>query len=400
MRVWHFSEQPYPDAWTEKSLRVNVPSRLYDPEKGADLLNRYLDEWMLCDELGLDIMVNEHHCTATCISPSCTLPLAILARQTQKSRLLSLGIPIANRSDPVRVAEEVALIDVISRGRFEMGLVKGAPYEISPANSNPVRQMDRFWEAHDLIIKAITTHDGPFNWEGRYYHYRCVNVWPRPYQQPTPPIWITASSEGTGRAVADKRYVVATVLSGFNARRVYGGYRARAREMGWTPTPDRFGYLGLVGVGQTREEGYRRAETIVGYLRTQGLVSEVFKTPPGYNPAAAVADAIRSGRQKSGFLTTFHVATPDGRRINPANASIEDLIAAGVVFAGTPDDVFDQIRTFNDDVGGLGHLCIMAQGGTLSHEETVANLKLFSREVLPRLQTLELSPEAADRLSA
>lgn len=400
MRVWHFSEQPYPDAWSGTDLRVTIPSRLFDPVKGADLLNRYLDEWVLCDELGLDIMVNEHHCTATCITPSCTLPLAILARQTKKARLLSLGIPIGNRLDPIRVAEEIALIDVISRGRFEMGFVKGAPYEILPANSNPVRMMDRFWEAHDLIVKALTTHDGPFNWEGRYYQFRSVNVWPRPYQQPMPPIWITASSPGSGKAIAEKGYVAATVLSGYNAKRVYNAYRERAKELGWIAAPDRFAYLGLVGVGATREEGYRRAHEVVGYLRTQGLVSEVFKTPPGYNPASAVAQAIQSGHLKAGFSTTFHVATPDGRRVNPAKASLEELIAAGVIFAGTPDDVFEQIRAFNDDVGGIGHLMIMAQGGTLSHEDTVANLTLFSKEVYPRLKTLEISEKAAERAIA
>ena len=69
----------------------------------------------------------------------------------------------------------MAMIDVISKGRLEMALVKGAPYEIAPANSNPGRIMDRSWEAHDLILKAMTTQDGPFNWEGEYFHYRNVN---------------------------------------------------------------------------------------------------------------------------------------------------------------------------------------------------------------------------------
>ena len=67
--------------------------------------------------------------------------------RTKRSRLLSLGTPIANRPDPVRVAEEMAWLDVLSGGRLEMGLVKGAPYEIAPANSNPANLMRRYWEA-------------------------------------------------------------------------------------------------------------------------------------------------------------------------------------------------------------------------------------------------------------
>ena len=88
------------------------------------------------------------------------------------------------------------MLDVISRGRVEMGFVKGAPFEVTPANSNPADLMTRFWEAHDLILKAMTTHDGPFNWEGRYFQYRQVNVWPRPWQQPHPPVWLTVEQPG------------------------------------------------------------------------------------------------------------------------------------------------------------------------------------------------------------
>ena len=186
MKVWHFSEMAYHPAWPEVrgSYRVVIPNRLYDPKIGADLYHRYLDEWALCDELGINIMTNEHHATATCADSVCTIPMAILARETKKVRLLALGMPIGNRNDPIRVAEEYSMLDVISRGRLEMGFVKGVPFEISPANTNPADLMDRFWEAHDLILKAMTTHDGPFNWEGTHFHYRSVNVWPRPWQQP------------------------------------------------------------------------------------------------------------------------------------------------------------------------------------------------------------------------
>ena len=112
MRVWYFSEMAYHPAWEEGlkrgSLRVVLPNSNYDPKIGHQLLNRYLDEFALCDEVGLDIMVNEHHSTSTCLTVSVPMALAIIARETKRSRLLSLGTPIANRPDPVRVAEEMA----------------------------------------------------------------------------------------------------------------------------------------------------------------------------------------------------------------------------------------------------------------------------------------------------
>ena len=139
MHTWHFSEMAYHPAWPQlnESYRVIIPSRLYDPKIGADLYHRYLDEWALCDELGINIMTNEHHATATCADSVCTIPMAILARETKKVRLLALGMPIANRENPIRVAEEYSMLDVISRGRIEMGFVKGVPFEICLLYTSP-----------------------------------------------------------------------------------------------------------------------------------------------------------------------------------------------------------------------------------------------------------------------
>ena len=131
MRTWYFSEMAYHPAWEKGiargSLRVNFPNEAVDPVEAGKLLNRYLDEFRLCDEVGIDIMVNEHHSTATCMTVSVPMALAVIARETKKSRLLTLGHPIATRPDPVRVAEEMAWLDCLSGGRLEMGLVKGAP---------------------------------------------------------------------------------------------------------------------------------------------------------------------------------------------------------------------------------------------------------------------------------
>ena len=135
-RLWHGEEHshaelvfygrclsPYlPDADTYESIRVSLPNKYYDPDKGADLYHMYLDLWCAADELGLEVMVNEHHQTATCVVPAAPIMLGILARQTKRARLLILGNPIANRSQLLRVAEEMAMIDVISRGRLSAGL--------------------------------------------------------------------------------------------------------------------------------------------------------------------------------------------------------------------------------------------------------------------------------------
>ena len=387
MKVWHFSELAYHPGWEElgAQLRNVIPSRVCDPKVAADLYHRYLDEWALCDQLGINIMVNEHHTTATCIDSVGTIPMAILARETKKVRLLWLGMPIGNRFDAVRAAEEYAMLDVISRGRVEMGFVKGAPFEVTPANSNPATLMERFWEAHDLILKALTTHDGPFNWEGRHFHYRQVNVWPRPYQQPHPPVWLTVNSPESAFVGGQRGYVIGVLNSGYNRTPgIYAAYRKGAAEKGRDVKPDRLAYMAMVGVGRTKAEGYARANHILDYSRTSRRVAAHFAFPPGYQSIPATAQALKSPGYGSGVaMRTLQLR--NGKQADVFKATVDEFIDAGIAFAGTPDMVFDQIRAFYDHVGGFGHLLMMGQGGHISHEDTVDNLTMFSEEVLPRL---------------
>ncbi len=391
MRVYQFTEQAYHPAWNDHngSLRVILPNRKCDPRVAADLFHRYYDEYQAADELGLDIMLNEHHQTATCMSSTVAVGLAILARTTKKARLLVLGYPIGHRPDPLRVAEELSTIDVISRGRLDMGFIKGIPYEVAASNQNPVYLMDRFWEAHDFIIKAMTTHDGTFNWEGEYFHYRQVNIWPRVWQEPHPPVWSTTGSTTQARVLGERGYVMATLGTGFGTRKLYDAYRkSYLGKHGKAPGADRFAYLGLVAVANDREEARKRGELIAGYLRTSPIVHLPFRNPPGYLPPEDNARVLRGESPPRTY-------TKSGRVISMQTSPIDDLIDAGVLFCGTPDDVYEQIVAFCEHCGGMGNLLMMGQAGFLTHEQTIDNFTLFSREVLPRLKAYrQPDPEA------
>jgi alkanesulfonate monooxygenase SsuD/methylene tetrahydromethanopterin reductase-like flavin-dependent oxidoreductase (luciferase family) len=382
MRVYYFTEQPYPDAWVDHpgTLRVTLPNSKLDPAVAADLFHRYYDEWQLADELGFDVMVNEHHQTATCMSSTSVVGLSVLARITKRARIMVLGYPLGHRTDPLRVAEELATIDVISRGRLDMGFVKGVPYEFACSNQNAVDMMDRFWEAHDFIIKAMTTHDGAFNWESENFHYRHVNIWPRPYQSPHPPVWSTTASRGNARVLGEKAYGMAVLGFGYNTRPLYDVYREGYMAAGRGPAPaDRFGYLGLVSVAATEQKARERAEYIASYLRTSAIVAPQFRNPPGYLSAEDNAKMLKGPPPPRSF-------TKDGRQINMATASVQELMDAAVMFCGTPDQVYSQLTDFADYCGGLGNLMMMGHAGSMSHEETVDNLTVFGREVLPRLK--------------
>jgi len=313
---------------------------------------------------------------------------------------MSLGIHIANRPDPIRVAEEVALIDVYSRGRFEMGFVKASPYEVYPANSQPVGQQRRFLEAYDLICKALTSHDGPFSWEGEFFHFRDVNIWPRPYQQPLPPTWFVSMSPDGGGWIAEKGAGVGTFLSGRVSKSLFDSYRKRARELGKPHGPDKFAYLAIVAVADTDEEAKRRAWEILGYVRTSPIVAKQFVNPPGYVSVEANARALRTSIIPNYVPPYATFQLRDGSRIPQATASVDQLIDAMAVFAGTPDKVYEQIKEYYNYVGGFGHILMMGQGGNLSHRDTVDNYRLFARDVLPRLKELTLDPESEDKALA
>ena len=233
-------------------------------------------------------MLNEHHQTATCVDPAAPLMLAALARLTHKARLLILGNPIANRRQPVRVAEEMAMVDVLSRGRLEAGFVRGVPYEILPANSNPVRMNERQWEALDLIIKAWTSHDGPFSLEGRFFHYRAVNIWPRP---------ISSRIRRSGSARPARRAPRGSARAATCRRRSSPASTARARSStriaaagarrGAATTCRRPPGLCRAGLYRPNEADARAgAEKLLWYI-TSNKVPPHFANPPGYVPVQA-----------------------------------------------------------------------------------------------------------------
>ncbi len=377
MQAWHFSETAYPylpPADSYPSIRVSLPNKNYDPRKGAALYDRYLAEWQIADEEGMEIMLNEHHQTATCVDPAAPLMLAALARLTTRARLLILGNPIANRRQPIRVAEEMALIDVLSKGRLEAGFVRGVPYEISPANSNPVRMNERFWEALELIVKAWTNHDGPFSHEGRFFHHRNINVWPRQWQDPHPPVWVSTTSTGGAYDVGRHGFIQATFLTGWDStKKIYESYRKGWRDAGrGNDVPNnRLAYAALVYVGETEKEAHEGAEKLLWYV-TANKVAPQFANPPGYVPVAANVAIMRGAEHP---LSAF-----------AKGASVEAAIRGGFMFAGTPEQVYQQIKRHYNYVGGYGHILNMGQAGFLEHDDTVKGIRNFARHVYPRLK--------------
>ena len=377
MRAFVFTEMQYPfvDEDSHESVRVTLPNKLYDPQVGHELYKRYFDLYERADRYGLDIMLNEHHSTATCVEPAVPLTMSILARTTKTARILALGNPVANRRDPVRIAEEMAMVDVISGGRAEVGFVRGVAQEISPANSNPVLMKERMWEAVDLVIKAWTTHDGPFSWEGEFFHQRQVNIWPRPLQQPHPPIWVPTQTASTARETAQRGYTVATILNGAEGCvRIFDAYRESfVATHGSEPPPDKLAYLGLVFVAKHRRDALEGARAVQWYIQ-HNKVAPQFINVPGYFDAATRVKMLRAQ-----FET--------GRLPSPIDhlawAPIEELVDGGFCFAGEPAEVAEQLLSFRGRVGGFDNWLALVQAGAMETDLVAPSMELMAAEVLP-----------------
>ena len=376
MQAWYFTEMPYPHLPPLDSIstmRVSLPSRHYDPKIGADLYNRYLDEYMVADDAGLNMMVNEHQQTATCLAVAAPLSLAILARQTSNGRLCILGNPVANRGDPLRIAEEMAMVDCISRGRLEAGFVRGVPYEIFAANTNPTQTVERLWEGIDLIQKAWTSHDEPFNFEGRFTQRRSVNLWPRPYQTPHPPVWITGSSDlpGISRAAA-RGFVFATFLQPYvKVKQLFDAYRSAYRLNG-QPGGGGTAFMPLVYVADTEAEAEEGMKELIWYMIAKS--EPQYRNPPGYVPVEFNVKALQGAYS--------------GRTDAMRSQTLEFQREQGVIMYGTPDQVTAQVKRFYDLVGGFDHLLMMMQAGFLDHERTCKNIRLFAKECYPAIKDL------------
>jgi alkanesulfonate monooxygenase SsuD/methylene tetrahydromethanopterin reductase-like flavin-dependent oxidoreductase (luciferase family) len=388
MQAWYLCENPYPFVppevlATAPSVRGSLPNRYCDPQIAARLYQECLDEYLLCDEVGINIISNEHHSGVNCLYGASPLVLGILARETKNVRILSLGTLVTVRTDPIRAAEEYATADVISRGRLEIGFVKSGGSEMASGNANPVGIRERFWEAIDLITKALSHREGPFSWEGKHYTHRHVNIWPPPWQQPHPPLWGATGDAATARELGRRGIVNAIFLRGVEGtKRAWNAYRA-AREEAGLPRPggDRFAYMGFTYVGDSDEEGVRVGGKSLWFLTVGARSAPQFsKFLPGQTALELAPQLYRSAPPG-----VSHVGRPAQalRNVTP-----EQALAQGIMFAGNPDSVFNQIRDFHDKVGGFEHIILMGRSGFMTHEEAEKGIRLFAKEVLPRLQEI------------
>jgi alkanesulfonate monooxygenase SsuD/methylene tetrahydromethanopterin reductase-like flavin-dependent oxidoreductase (luciferase family) len=360
----------YDSAW------VWLSNSFYDPAQGHDLYREYINTLAYADELGFDgVCVNEHHQNAYGLMPSPNVIAGALTQRIRRGKIAVIGNALPLYNPPLRVAEEFAMLDVMSGGRLIAGMVIGGGPEYYSYQVNPTYARERFREALDLIIKAWT-HPGPFTWNSRHYFFRYVNPWPRPLQQPHPPIWIPgAGSLETIEFVAQRRYSYMGIpyypLSTF--RRVFGLFREACDKAGYTAHPDQMGWGIPVYVAETDQKAREEFEPHLWFF-VRNHLKNITLAPPGYTSARSALAIIKNRGQFLYFQKSWK--------------DIEDGVYAIV---GSPATVRQQLNQYRKELG-VGVILTGCQTGTLPHELARKSMDLFAREVLPHVR----DPEKAE----
>jgi alkanesulfonate monooxygenase SsuD/methylene tetrahydromethanopterin reductase-like flavin-dependent oxidoreductase (luciferase family) len=340
-----------------------VSPSLCDPAIAQQSYDHYLNYAARADELGFDwISVSEHHSSPLILAPSIAPLAGALTQITRRARIALFG-PLAPLNNPVRVAEEIAVLDQLSHGRLIVLPLRGTPGEfnsLGPIDGSTTQPMTQ--EAARLIRKALAESE-PFAWDGEYFHFPNVAVWPRPIQRPYPPMYFSANSPNSAMFAADERM---GMCMSFHRPEVVAGtvamYREQAAHVGWQPQAVQIVYRGFVIVADTDE---RAEELEAAFITPQ---RRFLLDAPSPGPVAAAGPATEVD---PALVERARLAFPRGR----------------MAFAGSPDSVADRIQLFGE-LTGVGVVDLIFGSGTTSSDDVERSIELFGREVLPRLHAL------------
>ncbi|MCY4497348.1 MAG: LLM class flavin-dependent oxidoreductase [Rhodospirillaceae bacterium] len=383
---WHFMAYPYlPADFDDKyeSGWVTVPNSLWDHERADTLYQGYIDQLVYAEELGFDgLVLNEHHQNIYGLMPSPNLIAAALTQRTERAKLVILGNILPLHLNPLRVAEEYAMLDNMSDGRLIAGFAIGGGPEAFNYDVPQPQARRQFWEAVDLVARSWV-EDGPFRHEGRYYPLRYVNLWPRPRQKPHPPIWIPGAlsletmdevaKRGYDFFLSSRRHDAATQMA-------VERFADRVEAHGGAFHPYRMGILLSVYVGESDEQA--RAESrqgvwyflrncVKGHLRSRG---RNLTFGPGV-PSASVTS----------WETYLERADPTTNNFGDVE-TWEELDSWSSVIVGSPETVRKRLWRMIESFK-LGTILIQFHFGNLPDDLTRKSMKLFATEVAPKLRS-------------
>ena len=377
-----------PDDFNERfhSNWVDPPwHEVASAEQYARFYRDSIEEHVYAAQKGFDgVTLNEHHQNSFGGLPNPNVVAGAVAQATKDYdvAIVQMGSTLSTNMPPNRVAEEYAMLDLLSEGRLIAGMPVGTPMDALLAYGiRPLEQRERYVEAHDLILKAWTARE-PFIWNGKHFQLPCVNVWPRPLQEPHPPVWVPGVASGSTWEMCAKHdhgYLVLTAFSGklgiSDSLRLIKGYWERVDAHGRDRNPFRAGIALLPLVGESmaqleRDYFEHLRYFFMGATHTAGQ----FLNPPGCQSREGLLNQFRNVGGKADVTGGFE------------DWKWADYVNNRVVVAGTPDEVADHIEDVMKE-GNAGHLMTWHQIGSMQKEQVFDSIDAFS-ETFPRLRPM------------
>jgi alkanesulfonate monooxygenase SsuD/methylene tetrahydromethanopterin reductase-like flavin-dependent oxidoreductase (luciferase family) len=351
-----------------------VPPRIFDSNTGQRTYDDFLGWSAQADELGFDwVSVSEHHYAPLIIAPSTGVMAGALSQVVRRARIALLG-PLAPVNNPVRTAEEIAMLDHLTHGRLIVLPLRGTINEFSCyAPIDPAQTKGMTQEATRLIQKALSEPD-PFSWEGDFFQYPRIAVWPRPVQRPFPPMYFSGNSPDSAMfAAANRLGVCFSFHSPETVAATVARYKEAAASAGWQPTPEHILYRGFIVVAESEAEAARLGEAFVPARMAESIArnKQYQLTGNGANGAAAQALPEDWARQAA--------PQPDQGPVGFGLGRLQ--------FAGTPDTIVECIREFHETTG-VGVLDFILTAGNTPRDAIQRSLDLLGREVLPRIRSI------------
>ncbi|MET7289763.1 LLM class flavin-dependent oxidoreductase [Streptomyces sp. NPDC005573] len=388
MKVTLFEQAPYrslpADFEEHHDSACTTPYGLTDRAGVYSSVVDHIDELMTGARAGFDgISMTEHGQSSYDLSPNPNLVASALAYATETEKIdtaiFPMGRSLGKTREPVRVAEEYAMVDVISGGRLIAGFPVGLSYDASLNNGIPPMQVrGRFEENLELVLRAWRDRD-PFAWNGRYGQFPQVNIWPRPLQE-QPPVWITG--------IGNPRTMQLTLERGFGfnyfgfagakltGKRIFDRFWELSDRLGLERNPYRMGFLQTIAVSETDAAAEKEYGRHVEYAYRKGLGAippEMLGLPGGVNIHGV--KALLKDPGDFGMYATMRTAR------------FRELADAGTVIIGSPATVRDQLVEYCTTYG-IGNLHAMLGFGSMPKDLVQKNIHLFATEVLPHLRTL------------
>ena len=364
---------PLPDGYQQHdSMWVDYPNSNFDPATGHELYKRYWSELLLADKLGYDgVFVNEHHNTQFTMNAAPNLTAAAIIPHTS-CRIGVYGTP-PNFEYPNRLAEEYAMLDVMSGGRLEVAFPLGTGMEYWANSVNPATARARFREGLDVIFQAWT-QPGPTAYAGEFYNYRYLNPWPTPHQKPHPPAYIVGSgSEETVELAAELGLGYSVVFIPTSAQlKVFDRYRERLAHHGHDIDRKKLTFGVMAYVAETDKQAEEEFMPHCMYFFETALkTTPRYLIPPGYVTVPEFRKRL-SGPDVHG------------------NANWDDLTAINRIVAGSPEKVADSIANWAEEAD-VSRISLNLALGDMPHWKVVKNLTLFAEEVIPRLRAKKVA---------